>query len=167
MSRPVVNITGEDKQHVKDSTNNVVPRGKYVGTVYGIDLRTFRDEEKYVKERGTAEYYSVHLRIAGPTQANRRVFTMIPFFTTWVPKEKGNKGFPTLLIPFFEALGYDLDGDFEIPEPNDLLGKPIGFEVTVGKDQNGDPQNNIRTFWEIDEEDLDEAVEADQDDFDL
>lgn len=168
MARPLINITGEDVQDSKDSLkNSVVPKGKYVGTVFGVELREFRDKEKYESAGRSAEYYSVQLRIAGPDQVNRRVFSMIPFFTHWVPKEAGKKGFPTLLIPFFQALGYELNGEFEVPDPEELLGKPIGFEVTVGKDQNGDPQNNIRTFWEIDEDDLEDAAQADQDDFDL
>lgn len=177
MARPTVNITQEDISSAKAANSfDPVPKGRYVGTIRAVELRTFEGEkkERYIKERGTNEYYNVQLQIVGATANKRIVFAMIPFFTHWLSSEKHPKGWPTQLIPFFEALGYELDGEFTIPEPDELAGKPIGF--VVGIQDNVNPktgektkQNSINGYFVASEEDLDTALDelSAQDEFDV
>lgn len=174
MSR-LVNITGDA---VKASRTvgvgfDPLPSGWYNCTIYDIEEKEFKNKGKHPGDT----YLNLELRVAEGDFENRRVFAMVPLFERWAPGPKTPDGFPTLLIPFLEGLGYDLEDveELEIPEDEDLIGEYITVRVAVEVDDyrlqqmindgeiDGDDveeglveppaRNNVQRFREYDEND--------------
>lgn len=123
----------------KDLATNVsssydpVPAGKYETTIYDIQKDTVKSGDNAGKPR-----LKVQLRIAEGQYENRRLFALIPLYVAgdfWKAQS------------FFSALGYTVEGSFEVPEINELLGKPVVARVTVREAQGDYPaDNNIAGF---------------------
>nr|DAW17348.1 MAG TPA: Protein of unknown function (DUF669) [Caudoviricetes sp.] len=129
-----IKITGiTDEALSSTTTSTPVPAGSYNATVFEVKLEEVRSGPNEGKPR-----FNVQFRISSGSQENRRVFSYIPLYVAkdfWKSQS------------FFSALGYDIkSGEFKVPEINDLLGKPIGVRVKVGKDQNGDDRSEVSGF---------------------
>lgn len=118
-----------------------VPAGKQNFTIFDVEQKEFGPNSKNPGD----PYYSVDLRIDGGPHNGRKITrVMVPFRTNWAVSpdpEKAKKnpnGYPTNFVPFFQALGYDVKGkSFDVPEIEDILGKPISARVTLEKDDYG------------------------------
>lgn len=137
-----VNITSEAAAESvkanKPQRFKPIPAGKQNFTVYDAELKEFGPNASFPKEN----YYSVDLRIdGGPFNGRKITRVMVPFRTNWKPStdpaklEKNPNGFPTIFVPFFEALGFDPKGKFSVPDISDILGKPLSARVTVEDDE--------------------------------
>lgn len=155
MSR-LVNITGDA---VKASRSvgvgfDPLPSGWYNCSIYDIEEKEFRVKGKHPGDT----YLNLELRVSEGDFENRRIFAMVPLFERWAPGPKTPDGFPTLLIPFLEGLGYDLEGveELEIPEDEDLIGEFITVRVSVEVDDY-QLQKMIES-GEIDGDDVEEGL---------
>jgi len=110
-----------------------LPKGKYETTIYDIQQDTVKSGENAGKPR-----WKVQLKVVSGQYENRRLFTLIPLYVAgdfWKTQS------------FFEALGYSLKGNFEVPETKDLLGKALGARVTIREAQGDYPaDNNVSGF---------------------
>lgn len=157
MTRRVINVTGEDKREAAEANSfTPLPAGWYNATIFSVEEKQFKVKGKHPAD----DYFNVQLRISEGDYLNRRLFVMVPLFPKWNPTEKTPNGFPTLLIPFFEALGYDVEGEFEIPEESEILGEPITIKVSIedddyaqAKGEKDAKRNNVRSFRQYDEDD--------------
>lgn len=114
--------------------------GKQNFTVYDAEVKEFGENSKSPGD----PYYSVQLKVDGGEYNGRKVRVMVPFRTNWTPsadpakREKHPNGYPTNFVPFFTALGFDVTaGDFEVPEPGEIMGLRLSARVTVEKDEYG------------------------------
>lgn len=155
MSR-LVNITGDA---VKASRSvgvgfDPLPAGWYNCSIYDIEEKEFRNKGKHPGDT----YLNLELRVSEGDFENRRLFAMVPLFERWAPGPKTPEGFPTLLIPFLEGLGYDLEDveELEIPEDEDLIGEFITVRVSVEVDDY-QLQKMIES-GEIDGDDVEEGL---------
>lgn len=115
------------------SQYTVVPAGSYNATIFDVKSETVKAGPNEGKPR-----FNVQFRLTGEGVENRRVFGYVSLYVAgdfWKTQS------------FFSALGYDVkSGKFTVPDTNDLLGKPIGVRVKVGKDQNGADRNEVAGF---------------------
>lgn len=111
----------------------VLPKGTYTATVYEVKSEEVRSGANAGKPR-----WNVQFRISGGEYENRRVFAYIPLYVAgdfWKTQS------------FFEALGYDVKGDFTVPAPNEVLGKALDVRVTVREAEGDYPaDNNVAGF---------------------
>lgn len=132
MSSIKINITEEALVDAGGSYEPV-PEGSYNATIFDVKSETVKNGDNAGKPR-----YNIQFRLEGEGVTNRRVFSYVPLYVAkdfWKTKS------------FFSALGLDMKaGDFAVPEPNDLAGKPIGVRVKIGQDQNGQPRNEVAGF---------------------
>lgn len=110
-----------------------LPKGKYEATIYDITADTVKSGENAGKPR-----WKVQLRVSSGQFENRRLFTFVPLYVAgdfWKTQS------------FFEALGFSLKGNFEVPEPQSIVGRPIVARVTV-REANGDyaADNNVAGY---------------------
>jgi hypothetical protein len=110
-----------------------IPEGSYNATIFNVVSETVKSGDNAGKPR-----FNIQFKISDAPYANRRVFSYVPLYVAkdfWKTKA------------FFSSLGIDMSvGKFTVPEPNDLLGKPIGVRVKIGTDQNGQPRNEVAGF---------------------
>lgn len=132
MSAIKINITEEALVETGGSYEPV-PAGSYNATIFDVKSETVKSGDNAGKPR-----YNVQFALTGEGVNNRRVFSYIPLYVAkdfWKTKS------------FFSAIGIDMAaGDFTVPEPNDLAGKPIGVRVKIGADQEGKPKNEVAGF---------------------
>lgn len=132
MSGLSINITSADLQQ-NTGSYSAVPAGTYAATIFNVELAQVKNGENAGKPQ-----YKLQFRIAEGQYENRRLFTYVPLYT-------GKAFWKTQA--FFGALGYDMkDGQFTVPTPNELAGKPIAVKVTIVKDQDGADDNNVAGF---------------------
>jgi hypothetical protein len=132
MSIKISGITDEALAS-KGGSYEPVPAGSYNATVFDAKLEEVRSGPNEGKPR-----LNIQFSITDEGHKNRRVFSYVPLYV-------GNDFWKAQ--SFFKALGYDMKaGDFEVPTPNELAGKPIGVRVKVGTDQNGQPRNEVGGF---------------------
>lgn len=130
-----IKITGITEQALesKGGAYDPLPAGSYNATVYDAKLEEVRSGPNEGKPR-----LNVQFSVTDEKYRNRRVFAYVALYVAgdfWKTQS------------FFKSLGYDIkSGSFEVPDLNDLMGKPIGVRVKVGKDQNGDDRNEIAGF---------------------
>jgi len=127
----VVNVSGDDRKAAAAANEGFapLPAGWYNATIFSVEEREFRSEN-YKGE----SYYNVQFRISEGDYAKRAVFAMVPLRVRWNPTEKSPDGFPTQFIPFFEALEYEVDGEFEVPDPDELAGQDVTIRLRVVED---------------------------------
>ena len=132
MSSIKINITEEALVETGGSYEPV-PAGSYNATIFDVKSETVKSGDNAGKPR-----YNVQFALTGEGVNNRRVFSYIPLYVAkdfWKTKS------------FFSAIGVDMAaGDFVVPEPNELAGKPIGVRVKIGQDQEGKPKNEVAGF---------------------
>lgn len=81
-----------------------------------------------------------------PDLANETLAFSVGF--PWVDPEKGpvNNDFPVKqFISLCKGTGYTWQGT--TPNPTDMVGREFRAEVKTGKDQNGDPQSEIKKIF--------------------
>lgn len=132
MSNIKINITDEALASTKGSYEPI-PAGSYNATVFEVKQEQVQSGDNAGKPR-----FNVQFSITDEGHKNRRVFSYVPLYVAkdfWKAQA------------FFSALGYDMKaGDFEVPTPAELAGKPIGVRVKIGTDQNGLPRNEVGGF---------------------
>jgi hypothetical protein len=110
-----------------------VPAGKYETTIFDVVAETVKSGQNAGKPR-----WKVQLKIAEGEFENRRLFVLIPLYVAgdfWKTQS------------FFESIGYSVKGDFNVPETNEVLGKPVVARVVIREAQ-GDyaADNNVSGF---------------------
>ena len=110
-----------------------VPAGKYETTIFDVQAETVKSGQNEGKPR-----WKVQLKIADGEFENRRLFVLIPLYVAgdfWKTQS------------FFESLGYPVKGNFDVPEINELLGKPVVARVVIREAQGEYPaDNNVSGF---------------------
>jgi hypothetical protein len=133
-----IKISGITEEALSKSSGNAtslgaIPAGSYNATVFDVKQEEVRSGPNEGKPR-----FNVQFRISDGEYENRRVFSYVALYVAgdfWKTQS------------FFKALGYDMkSGDFEVPSPEELMGKSIGVRVKVGKDQNGEDRNEVAGF---------------------
>lgn len=133
MANLSINITDADLQSANNASYAPVPAGTYNTTIFNVELTEVKSGENAGKPQ-----YKLQFRISEGQQENRRLFTYVPLY-------KGKAFWKTQA--FFGALGYDMKaGEFTVPTPNELSGKPVAVKVTIVKDMNGADDNNVAGF---------------------
>jgi hypothetical protein len=110
-----------------------VPAGKYETTIFDVQAETVKSGQNAGKPR-----WKVQLKIADGEFENRRLFVLIPLYVAgdfWKTQS------------FFESLGYPVKGNFDVPDINELLGKPVVARVVIREAQ-GEyaADNNVSGF---------------------
>ena len=133
MSNISFNVTEEALASVAGGDYTPIPAGSYNATVFEVKLEQVKSGPNEGKPR-----FNIQFRISQGEHENRRVFGYVALYVAgdfWKTQS------------FFSALGYDMkSGEFKVPEINELLGKPIGIRVKVGKDGEGRDRNEIAGF---------------------
>ncbi len=133
MSNIQFNISQEALDASASSDYTPIPEGSYNATIYDIKQEFVKSGPNEGKPR-----FNIQFRLSDAPYANRRVFGYVALYAAgdfWKTKA------------FFSALGIDMAaGTFTVPDAQDLLGKPIGVRVKVGKDQNGADRNEVAGF---------------------
>jgi len=130
-----IKITGITDEALADKGGSYepIPAGSYNATIFDVKSETVKSGPNEGKPR-----FNIQFSITDAGHANRRVFSYVPLYVAndfWKTKS------------FFSAIGVDMAaGDFTVPEPNELAGKPIGVRVKIGQDQNGQPRNEVAGF---------------------
>lgn len=125
----------EGLQSSQPSTGEIgpLPKGTYSATIYEVKAEEVRGGANAGKPR-----WNVQFRVSGGDYENRRLFAYIPLYVAgdfWKTQS------------FFEALGYDVKGEFEVPAPKELLGKAVDVRVTVREAEGDYPaDNNVAGF---------------------
>jgi hypothetical protein len=128
-----LNFTAEDLSSTSTGDYGVVPAGSYNATIFDVKQETVKSGPNEGKPR-----FNIQFRISDGPSENRRVFGYVALY-------KAGDYWKTQA--FFKALGYDLTaGEFVVPSPQELSGKPIGVRVKVGKDQDGNDRNEVSGF---------------------
>lgn len=164
-----LNISSEERKEVKASNSFApLPAGWYNVAVFNAEEKAYDGPNSKGKEHAGEPYYNLELRvIEGDFNARRLYGIQVPLFTKWGPstKEGPNKGkrFPTNFLPFFEALADefgDPEGEFEVPDADDLLGKKLTVRVRVVADdykikqgEKDAKRNEVNGFRAYDEDD--------------
>lgn len=117
----------------------ILPRGRYA-----VEIETAE-----VKEGNKAPYLAVTLRLLEDEYNNQKLWTNLSFSPNALWK----------LMEFYRALGAsdeDLQSsEFEVVE-DDLIGAELEVSVVTGKDQNGEPRNEVKNYYPILEEPTEE-----------
>lgn len=133
MSNISLNFTQEDLASTSGGAYAVVPAGSYNAVIFDVKQESVKSGPNEGKPR-----FNIQFKLTSEGVDNRRVFAYVALYKAgdyWKTQS------------FFSALGYDLSsGKFEVPTPNELMGKPIGVRVKVGKDQNGEDRNEVAGF---------------------
>lgn len=110
-----------------------LPAGTYACTIYDATAEEVRSGANAGKPR-----WNVQFRVAEGQYENRRLFAYIPLYVAgdfWKTQA------------FFTALGYDVKGEFKVPDIRDVQGKSVDVKATV-REANGDypADNNVAGF---------------------
>lgn len=121
----------------QDGPIEPLPAGTYNATIYDVKFKPFGPNSNNPGRPA----YNVQFRIAdGQKGANRRLFQLIGLFPTW---STGSDNF--MVFRFLSAVTGKSEkairaavkkdrSDFEVPDPKDLLGKPLTLVVGVEPD---------------------------------
>jgi hypothetical protein len=133
MSAIKFDITQEALDSTTGGDYTPVPEGSYNATIFNVVSETVKSGPNEGKPR-----FNIQFKLTDNGVANRRVFSYVPLYVAkdfWKTKA------------FFSSLGIDMGaGSFTVPEPEALLGKPIGVRVKIGVDQNNQPRNEVGGF---------------------
>lgn len=133
-----INVSDEDRAENEVAKINLIPTGKYNFQI--IDAE--QDEYNSTANKGKP-YLNLTLRVAEGDFAGRQLkFIGVPLFLKWNNEKKT----PTSFLDFFSSVSeedgsqvYDVEGEFEVPEAGDLLGKFVTARVRVeDNDYNGE-----------------------------
>lgn len=135
----------DDEQVVEAAKVNkgqftVYKAGTYNFTIFDAEAKAYGERSKNPGK----EFYQLVLKFDGGEYDGKKITRVqIPLFQNWAVSSdptkaaKNPKGWPTVFAPFFQALGYEVKGNFEIPEPGDLLGKRLSAKVGIEDDTYG------------------------------
>lgn len=98
-----------------------IPAGAYTATVFEIKAEEVKSGPNAGKPR-----WNVQLKVTDGEYDNRRVFSYIPMYVA---------GDFWKFESFFSALGFEVKGEFSVPEINDILGKKIDVRVKIREAQ--------------------------------
>ena len=133
MSKIAFEITEDALASTTGGDYTPIPEGSYNATIFNVVSETVKSGPNEGKPR-----FNIQFRISEGQHENRRVFSYVPLYVAkdfWKTKA------------FFSSLGVEMAaGKFTVPEPDSLLGKPIGVRVKIGVDQNGQPRNEVGGF---------------------
>lgn len=108
------------RTEAESSVRQVVPSGEYNCKVFEIETR----EVKPGSVHAGKPYWNVQFVIQSGTYAKNRLLSNIMLFA-------GKDGTLSSLAQFLRALGYEVsEGEFELPDPNELIGKDINVVGT-------------------------------------
>lgn len=119
------------------STNSTdlgpIPAGTYPCTVFEAKAEEVRSGKNAGKPR-----WNVQFRVSGGQHENRRLFAYIPLYVAgdfWKTQS------------FFQSLGYDVKGEFKVPDVADVLGRAVDVKTTI-REAEGDysADNNVAGF---------------------
>jgi hypothetical protein len=130
-----IKITGITADDLADNNSSYepVPAGSYNGVIFEAKLEYVKSGPNEGKPR-----FNVQFKLTDEGVNNRRVFSYVPLY-------KANDFWKTKA--FFSAIGIDMEaGDFTVPSPTSLAGKPIGVRVKIGTDMEGKPRNEVGGF---------------------
>lgn len=123
-----INVPSDYTPSTGNTDLGPIPAGTYSATLFEVKAEEVKSGANAGKPR-----WNVQLRIQGGQYDNRRVFTYIPMYVAgdfW--KFEG----------FFSALGYKVEGAFQVPAINDILGKAVDVRVKIREAQGDYPASN-------------------------
>jgi len=110
-----------------------LPAGTYACTIFDATAEEVRSGPNAGKPR-----WNVQFRVAEGQYENRRLFAYIPLYVAgdfWKTQA------------FFTSLGYDVKGEFTVPDIRDVQGKAVDVKATVREAQGEYPaSNNVAGF---------------------
>lgn len=116
------------RQEAESSVRQIPPSGEYHCKVFEIETREVKPGSVHVGK----PYWHVQFVIQGGPYVNNRVMSNIMLFA-------GKDGTLSSLAQFLRAMGYEVsEGEFELPDPNDVIGKDlnvIGTKLLAGYDK--------------------------------
>lgn len=108
------------KQEAESSVRQVVPSGEYNCKVFEIETREVKPGSPHVGKPYWHVQFVIH---TGPYASNRLISNIMLF--------AGKDGTLSSLAQFLRALGFEVsEGEFELPDPNDIIGKDINVVGT-------------------------------------
>jgi len=105
-----------------------IPAGNYDALLFEIKAEEVKSGPNAGKPR-----WNIQFKIDGGQHDNRRVFSYIPMYVAGDFWKFEN---------FFSSLGFEVKGQFSVPEIKDLLGKKIGVRVKVREAEGAYPASN-------------------------
>lgn len=128
-----INVPEDAVQSSSSTDLGPIPAGTYRTTIFEAKAEEVRSGKNVGKPR-----WNVQFRVTEGQYENRRLFSYIPLYVAgdfWKTQA------------FFEALGYDVKGEFSVPEIADILGKSIDTKVTI-REAEGEyaADNNVAGF---------------------
>lgn len=110
-----------------------IPAGTYACSIFDATAEEVRSGPNAGKPR-----WNVQFKVTEGEYDNRRIFAYIPLYVAgdfWKTQA------------FFTALGYDVKGEFTVPDIRDVLGKSIDVKATVREAEGDYPaSNNVAGF---------------------
>lgn len=105
-----------------------IPAGVYAATLFEVKAEEVKSGPNAGKPR-----WNIQFRIQGGQHDNRRVFSYIPLYVAGDFWKFEN---------FFSSLGYKVEGAFQVPSINDILGKSVDLRVKIRDAQGDYPASN-------------------------
>lgn len=128
-----ISVPEDAIQSSNSSDLGPVPAGTYSCTVFEAKAEEVRSGKNAGKPR-----WNVQFRISEGAHENRRLFAYIPLYVAgdfWKTQS------------FFQSLGYDVKGEFKVPDIADVLGKSIDVKTTIREAEGDYPaDNNVAGF---------------------
>lgn len=116
------------RTEAESSVRQVVPSGEYHCKVFEIETREVKPGSLHVGK----PYWNIQFLIQSGPYAGNRLMSNIMLFA-------GKDGTLSSLAQFLRALGYEIsEGEFELPDADDLIGKDInvvGTKLLAGYDK--------------------------------
>ncbi len=118
-----------------------LPAGRYTVTVYDVKEKQYSASSR----NAGRTFYAIQFRVVdGERGANRRFYDNIGIFPTWAPNARHPEGADNFTFwRFFSVIEGKSepelrkaaqDGSFEIPEPQELLGRKLDVLLGIEKD---------------------------------
>lgn len=123
-----INVPSDYTPSTGSSDLGPIPAGVYSATLFEVKAEEVKSGANAGKPR-----WNVQFRIQGGEYDNRRVFSYIPMYVA---------GDFWKFESFFSALGYKVEGAFQVPAINDILGKAVDLRVKIRDAQGDYPASN-------------------------
>jgi hypothetical protein len=133
-----------------------VPSGWYIANITDVEMKEVQNPPKPGKKDNRGEpFYSMELTIESPEKyEGRKVWTNVMLFA----------GALYSAVQLVGAIGGEVpegEGELEIPDPEELLGKQVAIKVAVqgertaivnGEKKTFEPRNDVKGFKKVDDE---------------
>jgi hypothetical protein len=129
-----VNFSSEE---ASSEARKPIPRGYYHVKITDIDLRESQSEKNNGKP-----YWGIEFTVQDGEYADKKVWTNCMLF----------EGALYTFSQLMKALGYDVrSGEFEVPDPEDLISRDVVVRVTIRPertvgDKNYDESNEVKSI---------------------